>query len=158
MKVLYNLLMFRVSTNSVKYTHENPNIYETKLLHYYLPCVLDIVASLILYVSAIVDASSFATLAWKYPGCLGSGRAMSSLPSIATTSDVVGLSIAFSCTHSNAMLMHLIISTVQPFVANDISTSSGHLCSFHSFHAYENFHCRICNYISNNAIKINLHM
>jgi hypothetical protein len=83
-----------------------------KKKNYYLPCGLDIVISLALHGSADVDCSSFATLTWKYAGCLGSGRTMLALLSIATTSDIVGLSAAFSCTHSSAMFMHLIISSV----------------------------------------------
>ncbi|WVZ92601.1 LOW QUALITY PROTEIN: hypothetical protein U9M48_038650, partial [Paspalum notatum var. saurae] len=108
----------------------------------------DIVASLALHDSVIVDveASSLATLTWKYPGCVGSGRAMLSLPSIATTSDMVGLSVAFSCTHNNAMLMHLIMSMVQPLTATDASMSSYHLCWFHSCHAYKKFHHRRLSY------------
>ena len=109
-------------------------------IQYYLPHAMDSVASLALYGSAVVKASSsFATLTWKYPGCLGSGRATLLLLSIATTSDMVGLSVAFSCTHSNAMLMHLIISDVQPLAANDESTSANHLRSCHKCHAYEKF-------------------
>ena len=63
---------------------------------------------------------------------------MLALLSIATTSVMVGLSTAFSCTHNNALLMHLIIisnawwhSTI-----SDASTSWSHLPSLHSCHAY----------------------
>jgi hypothetical protein len=51
----------------------------------------------------------------KYAGCLGSATiiAVSLLRlSIATTSAMVGRSVAFSCTHNNAILMHLVISAV----------------------------------------------
>lgn len=95
---------------SLKLTHAKTSHLEKK--DYYLPRGLDIVTSLALRGSADVDASSFATLTWKYAGCLGSRRTMLVLLSIASTSDMVGLSTAFSCTHSNAMLMHLIISNV----------------------------------------------
>jgi hypothetical protein len=80
-----------------------------KKINYYLPRGLDIVTSLALHCSADVDASSLATRTLKYAGWLGSGSTMLALLSIATTSVMVGLSTAFSCTHNNAMLMHLII-------------------------------------------------
>ena len=108
-------------------------------IQYYLPYAMDTVSSLALYGSAVVKASSFATLTWKYPGCLGSGRVTLLLLSIATTSDMLGLSVAFSCTHNNAMLMHLIISSVQPLAAIDASTSANHLRSPHKCHACEKF-------------------
>lgn len=81
------------------------------------------VTSLTLHDSIIVDTSSFVILVWKYAGCLGSARVMLSLLSIATTSDMLGLSAAFSCTHNNAMLMHLIVPNAQLSVTNDESTS-----------------------------------
>jgi hypothetical protein len=102
---------------------------------YYLPLGVVIVTSFMLHGSAPADASSFVTLTWKYAGCLGSGRLILSLLSIATTSDVVGLSAAFSCTHSRAMLTHLIIANVQQSVTNDASASWSHLFSFHDCHA-----------------------
>lgn len=73
---------------------------------------MDVVVSLIIDVSVTIEVSSVVTLTWKYAGCLGSGRVILSLLSITTTSDMVGRSAAFSCTHSNATLMHLIISNV----------------------------------------------
>ena len=70
------------------------------------------VISLILHDSvAVVDVTSFPTLTLKYAGCLGSARIIVSLLRIETTSAIVGRSVAFSCTHNNAMLMHRIIST-----------------------------------------------
>jgi hypothetical protein len=47
----------------------------------------------------------------KYAGCFGLTRMIDLLLSIATTSDMVGRSVAFSCTHNNAMFIHLIISS-----------------------------------------------
>jgi hypothetical protein len=56
------------------------------------------------------DASLLTALKLKYVGCLGLSRIIVSQLSIATTSNMVGRSIASSCTHNNAMLITLIIS------------------------------------------------
>ena len=90
----------------------------------YLPCRADIVTSLTSDDSTTEDdASSTPTLTWKYAGCLGSGRAILSVDSIATTSDMVGLSTAFSCTHNNAILIHLIICDIWHSAPNEVSTN-----------------------------------
>lgn len=93
---------------------------------------------IVLHVPTVDDSSFFVTLTWKYAGCLGSSRTILSLLSIATTFDMVGRSTAFSCTHNNAMLMHLNIHDDCQFVTNDASRSSSHLSSDHNFHAYFN--------------------
>ncbi|BAS72540.1 Os01g0535650 [Oryza sativa Japonica Group] len=86
------------------------------------------------------DASPFLTLTLKYAGCLGTGRLTPSLLSIATTSDMVGRSAAFSCTHSNAMLTHFIISgaSTRQSVNRTTSMSLSHLPSVHSCQACKN--------------------
>jgi len=99
----------------------------------YLPHRVDIVTST-LDGSTIADGSSIPTLTWKYAGCLGSGRAILSLDSIVTTSDMVGLSTAFSCTHNNAILKHLLICSVWHSAPNEVSTNSSHNLSFHNCH------------------------
>jgi hypothetical protein len=74
----------------------------------------------------------------EYAGCLGSATiiAVSLLRlSIATTSAMVGRSVAFSCTHSNAILMHLVISAEWLLGTKDASTRSIHLPSSHNCHA-----------------------
>lgn len=81
-------------------------------LENYLPHGSDNVTSLTLHGRTTVDPSSSVTLTLKYAGCLGPGRVILSLLSIATTCDIVGRSTAFSCTHSRAMLIHLIISNM----------------------------------------------
>lgn len=100
----------------------------------YLPSTTDTVTSLRLHGSTAMDTSSAVTLTWKYAGCLGSDRFKLSFLIIATTSDMVGRSAAFSCTHNKAMLIHLIISNIWESVPNDVSTSWGHLSSFHNCH------------------------
>ena len=92
-----------------------------------------------------MDASSFPTLTLKYAGCLGSAGIIVSLLSIATTSTMVGRSIAFSCTHNSAMLMPFIISTEWVLGTKDASTRSAHLPSSHSCHAYKKF-CHTCKF------------
>lgn len=72
----------------------------------YLAVVVDMITSVV-----VPDASSLPTLRWKYGGCLGSRWIMVSPLNIAITSNMVGRSDAFSCTHKSAMLRHLIIST-----------------------------------------------
>ena len=52
-------------------------------------------------VVAVVDASSFPTRTLKYAGWFGLDRILVLLLSIATTSNMVGRSTAFSCTQSN---------------------------------------------------------
>lgn len=110
---------------------------QTKKKKNYLPHRIDIVTSLRLGDSRAVDASSFVTLMWKYAGWLGLGSVIFSLLSITTTSDIVGRSAAFSWTHSNAMLMHLIIWNACNSVDNEASKSSTHLSSFHNCHAFK---------------------
>lgn len=102
----------------------------------YLPVVADMVMPLILLGRAATDVSSFPTLIrLKYAGCLGSTRTMVLLLSMATTSNIVGRSAAFSCTHSSAMFMHLIISAESGLGTNDVSMSSIHLPSWYNCHA-----------------------
>lgn len=79
--------------------------------------------SLTLHGITAVRDSSFLILTWKYAGWLGSGKGILSLLSIATTSDMVGRSAAFSCTHNSAMLMHLMIPDVWHPASSDASTS-----------------------------------
>jgi hypothetical protein len=80
----------------------------TRKKKYYLG-VTHIVMPLILDDSGAVEESSFPTLTLIYAGCLGTSKIIVSLLSIETTSPMVGRSTAFSCTHNNAMLMHLLI-------------------------------------------------
>jgi len=103
----------------------------------YLGVVTDMVISFILHDSvAVVGASSFPTLTWKYGGFLGSARiVVVSVLSMETTSAMVGRSAAFSCTHNKAMLMHRIISEDWLLFTNDASTISIHLSSSHNCHA-----------------------
>ena len=141
---MLNQILKTVVTSNLESSHHAKTSHLKKKRNYYLPCGLDIVTSLALHGSADVNASSLAILTWKYAGCLGSGRTMLVLLSIATTSDMVGLSAAFSCTDSSAMFMHLIISSVWWLSAtNDASTSSSHVPSLHNCHAYENINHRL---------------
>lgn len=121
-------------------TLDQRNPHDTWRINY-LALMTDMVISLTLHGSVRTDCSSFATLTLKYPGCLGSARTIILLLSIATTSDMVGRSAAFSCTHSNAMLMHLMISFSAGWYleTNDSSMSSCHLPSPHSDHACMEF-------------------
>lgn len=106
---------------------------------HYLGIVIDIVILLILHDSRAADGPSFPSLTLKYAGCLGLAMIIVSLLNIATTSDMVGRSHAFSCVQSNAMLMHLIISCGWFLGTNDASTRSVHLPSSHNCHAYFKF-------------------
>ena len=102
--------LLSVFRSNLKHSNVNTSYFREKI-NYYLPRGLDIVTPLALHCSADADADAYslATRTWKYAGWLGSGSTMLALLSIATTSVMVGLSTAFSCTHNNALLMHLII-------------------------------------------------
>jgi hypothetical protein len=76
-----------------------------------------------------------AVLGFENAGCLGNGNC-ASLVNIDTTSDMVGLSMALSSTHSKRTLMHLKTwSLEQDSLSIGGSTSSNGLPAFHSSHA-----------------------
>ena len=110
-------------------------LLSTDTIKIYLGVVTDMVISLMLDDLVVVDASSFPTRTLKYAGCFGSARILVLLLSIATTSNMVGRSTAFSCTHSNPMFMHLINSSEWCMGTNEASTSSLHLPSSYNCHA-----------------------
>lgn len=68
-------------------------------------------------------------------GCLGSGKVMLSLVSIAMTSFIVGRSAAFSWTHIRPTWVHLSTLCSGYASRDDGSTRSDHLPSFHNSHA-----------------------
>lgn len=72
-----------------------------------------------------------------YPGCLGCGNDVPSLPSISTTDDIVGLSLGRSWTHKSPTLMHLNASATGHEQPIDSCTSSKLFPSFHKLHAYK---------------------
>ena len=114
------------------------------------------VISLTLLCRVAENACLFSTLRLKYPGCFGSTRTMVLLLSIVTTSNMVGRSAAFSCTHSSAMFMHLITSAESRKGTNDASMSSLHLPSLYNCHAclqfhHQNYLCRVPNKQNNFA-------
>ena len=102
----------------------------------YLAVVIDMVISLILRDTVlVVDSSSFPTRTLKYAGWFGLAKILALLLSIATTSNMVGRSAAFSCTHNNPMFMHLMISVEWCMGTNEESMSSLHLPSSYNCHA-----------------------
>lgn len=56
-------------------------------------------------------------------GCFGSGRTTTSFESMETTSDIVGLSVACSCTHSKPTLTHFKSWSWEHDKPHDASTS-----------------------------------
>jgi len=71
----------------------------------------------------------------KNAGCFGAGRTMLSFVSMETTLDIVGRSVAWSCTHKRPTWMHLVTSSRKLDLSNLGSTSSRLLPSFHNCHA-----------------------
>ena len=86
-----------------------------------------------------VDVSvSIGVLSAANVGCFGAAMAAVPVSNIATTDDIVGLSVALSCTHKSPTFMHLDTSAGKHESLMDGSTNSITLSSFHSFHACTN--------------------
>jgi hypothetical protein len=146
--ITLSLVHFTASTMSlVLYVYWLTQTNVTKKVDYYLGVVIDMVISSKLHDLLVVDdASWWLTLRLKYAGRLGSHSFIVSLFSIATTSNMVGRSAAFSCTHRSAMITHLVISAGWLCGINDASIRSVHLSSSHNCHACLKFpEMRTCN-------------
>ena len=102
----------------------------------YRPSTNEIVSSFTDHLLSLCGWISHLGELWKVKiGSLGRGRSVSLL-SIKTTSGIVGLSAAWSCTHRSPICMHLIASNEQYEFDNNSSTKSGALLSLHSCHAW----------------------
>lgn len=77
--------------------------------------------------SGAVSDESGLFIMWN-AGSFGFGRLGFSLPNMRTTDDILGLSEAISCTHSNAIWMNLATSSV---IGKDGSITSTYLSSAH---------------------------
>ena len=87
------------------------------------------------------DNSSWTELI-KNAGCFGGTSWRVSFESIETTSNMVGLSIALSCTHKRPTWMHLNTSNGGHDSFSMVeSTSSKPLPSFHTCHAWYKSNC-----------------
>ena len=121
-------------TNEHKYNH---NIIISRTNATYRPSTTVTVTLLIehllwlLWEDSVYKAISLSINA----GCFGRGRSTVSLLSMEITKDIVGLSLAKSCTHNNPTCMHLKISILKQ--GSDIigSIKATMLSTFHNFHA-----------------------